>query len=421
MIGSDYVGGVFPVTFTAGSRMAMVFINTTSDETAEMSEEFKVVIQVPDDEDLVMPGDPDTAVVTITDDDDLLVFFDPDDYTVVEGDEVEVTVSTNRDFDFSFNVTVMTMPDTAVEGLDYEGGDYTAMFTPGSRTATVVIATIPDSMLEPNETFEALLMTTSEADDKGVEVGTPEMATITILDNTTVCVTFSPDNYSVREGETVNLTLVADKVFSVDFAVMVTLMGVTATGGEDYEDSSPYTVMFNAGSMTATLPITINTDNTVERSEEFRASLSVPESSRNIGVQACDPSIAMVTIQDTNGVVEVFFNPNSTTVVEGDRAKLTLFTDRDFSFNFTVDVMTMDITATDGSDYVGGVFPVTFTAGSRMAMVFINTTSDETAEMSEEFKVVIQVPDDEDLVMPGDPDTAVVTITDDDASPSLSL
>ena len=129
----------------------------------------------------------------------------------------------------------------------------------------------------------------------------------------------------MREGETVNLTLVADKVFSVDFAVMVTLMGVTATGevlipsntlsssddvatpieplsgGEDYEDSSPYTVMFNAGSMTATLPITINTDNTVERSEEFRASLSVPESSRNIGVQACDPSIAMVTIQDTNG------------------------------------------------------------------------------------------------------------------------
>ena len=33
-------------------------------------------------------------------------------------------------------------------------------------------------------------------------------------------------------------------------------------------------------------------------------------------------------------------------MVEGDRAKLTLFTDRDFSFNFTVDVMTMDITAT---------------------------------------------------------------------------
>ena len=77
-------------------------------------------------------------------------------------------------------------PPPPVEGLDYEGGDYTAMFTPGSRTATVVIATIPDSMLEPNETFEALLMTTSEADDKGVEVGTPEMATITILDNTSM-------------------------------------------------------------------------------------------------------------------------------------------------------------------------------------------------------------------------------------------
>ena len=67
------MGGVFPVTFTAGSRMAMVFISTTSDETAEMSEEFKVVIQVPDDEDLVMPGDPDTAVVTITDDDGVCV------------------------------------------------------------------------------------------------------------------------------------------------------------------------------------------------------------------------------------------------------------------------------------------------------------------------------------------------------------
>ena len=43
----------------------------------------------------------------------LSVFFDPSMYEVVEGGEVELTVRTDKEFDFPFNVTIMTMPDTA--------------------------------------------------------------------------------------------------------------------------------------------------------------------------------------------------------------------------------------------------------------------------------------------------------------------
>ena len=47
-------------------------------------------------------------------------------------------------------------------------------------------------------------------------------------------------------------------------------------------------------------------------------------------------------------VVKVFFEPNSTTVVEGESAKLIVLADKDFDCNFTVNVSTMDDTATGG-------------------------------------------------------------------------
>ena len=51
----------------------MLFINTSSDDVAELTEQFKVMIEVPDSVTMVMAGDPDTAVVTITDDDGVCV------------------------------------------------------------------------------------------------------------------------------------------------------------------------------------------------------------------------------------------------------------------------------------------------------------------------------------------------------------
>ena len=41
---------------------------------------------------------------------------------------------------------------------------------------------------------------------------------------------FRPDVYSVKEGERVNITLVTNRIFAVDFEVTVTLRGISATG-----------------------------------------------------------------------------------------------------------------------------------------------------------------------------------------------
>ena len=73
-----------------------------------------------------------------------------------------------------------------MEGLDYKSGTFTVGFIPGSRTSTVAIETEEDSILEGNETFEAVLMLSPESSDLGVEVGTADVANITIIDNTSM-------------------------------------------------------------------------------------------------------------------------------------------------------------------------------------------------------------------------------------------
>lgn len=47
---------------------------------------------------------------------------------------------------------------------------------------------------------------------------------------TVVSVFFNPTKYSVREGQTVNITLSADKVAAIDFYVLVSLEDISAMG-----------------------------------------------------------------------------------------------------------------------------------------------------------------------------------------------
>ena len=73
-----------------------------------------------------------------------------------------------------------------MEGVDYKSGTFTVGFIPGSRTSTVTIETEEDSILEGNETFEAVLMLSPESSDLNVKVWTADVANITIIDNTSM-------------------------------------------------------------------------------------------------------------------------------------------------------------------------------------------------------------------------------------------
>ena len=153
------------------------------------------------------------------------------------------------------------------------------------------------------------------------------------------------------------------------------------------------------------------------------------------------PSEATVTILDQT-TAELYFDPTTYNVTEGQPADLILRLTRDVdpSVTIIVRVQTRDGSATgvytleniiqlqpadifccipplliaDGPDYTGGLLTATF-SGSSTTSVRVPTLPDNVLEGLEYFTVVIQVPPETPTnyrVTAGSPDTATVNIID---------
>ena len=118
-----------------------------------------------------------------------------------------------------------------------------------------------------------------------------------------------------------------------------------AADGQDYTGGS-YTATFLAGQTTASVSIPITDDTTAELTEDFSAVLTIPATAASHGITkgAADTATIDITDDDT---VEVVFNPTQYSVNEGDGVvTLTLNADKPASFEYTVEAVTRDGTAT---------------------------------------------------------------------------
>ena len=94
------------------------------------------------------------------------------------------------------------------------------------------------------------------------------------------------------------------------------------------------------------MSIPITDDTTAELTEDFSAFLTIPPTATSQGITkgAADTATIDITDDDT---VEVVFNPTQYTVNEGDDAvTLTLNANKPASFEYTLEVVTQDGTAT---------------------------------------------------------------------------
>ena len=65
--GDDYETGPYTVSFSAGQQNATLMVSSVEDNTTELSEYFKVVINSTDQPDLVEIGSPNMAFITVED------------------------------------------------------------------------------------------------------------------------------------------------------------------------------------------------------------------------------------------------------------------------------------------------------------------------------------------------------------------
>ena len=131
------------------------------------------------------------------------------------------------------------------------------------------------------------------------------------------------------------------------------ILGIYSPDGADYY-SRGFQANFSAGQTTATVTIPIIDDIFSELSETFFSVLTIPANASSLGVSRGDTDIVRITIIDNDPVyiyVPVNFNPTQYTVNEGDVFVTVNLTAKGVaSFDYTVEVLTQDGTATGKSE-----------------------------------------------------------------------
>ncbi|HEX5591393.1 MAG TPA: Calx-beta domain-containing protein [Candidatus Limnocylindrales bacterium] len=223
------------------------------------------------------------------------------------------------------------------------------------------------------------------------------------------------ESVSIVEGTGGTVTIGITISLSQASATTVSVPWFTADGsavaGVDYTAASG-TMTFNPGETSKLVLVTIAADALVEPDEAFTVRLGAPTGA-NLGT-----SIGTVTIlNDDTTVVSI----GGATAAEGNAGAttvtLTLTISNPSSTPVSVAWATSDGTAVAGSDYVAASGTVTFAAGATSAMITLSILGDTAFEATEAFGVTLSSPQGLTIGT----GSATVTITNDDAQPTVSL
>lgn len=352
-----------------------------------------------------------------------------DDFTVSVGDlsanegnsgsanaPVEVSISSKRPE--ATTVKYTSSPGTAAEGTDYQKVSGSVVIPANSLSGTINVPIFGDTIYEDDETFTVTLTEVIPAAEVGID---DAAGTVTIVDNDpppAVLPKVSIQNGTFAEGD--DGTTTAQFVVNLSGATThsVTVKATTTDGtakstgaGADFE-ARTQTITFAPSTRTAqqeTFNVVINGDTLDEANETFTVTLS------DATAATINPTgkTATGTISDDDGGPEFSVAPASAT--EGGKVTFTITLAQQSGQNLTFGVATENDTAAAPADFTAPASgaSVTIPSGSTTGTVEIQTAADALDEADETFKLA--------ATLSGSTVRAVGTITDDDATPTLSI
>ncbi|MGI9597852.1 MAG: Calx-beta domain-containing protein, partial [Acidimicrobiales bacterium] len=417
VLDSDYVGvNGQTVSFGANEQSKTVDILVNGDTDNETDETFTLVASNPVGDVTLVD---DTGEITITTDDAITISVG--DVTLTEIDagykwaQVPFTLSSAPQSATGTVVVQYTSVDgtATVADNDYQTRTGELRFGLGVTSLTRGFRVYGDIQPEANETFTVEL----SAPQNGV-IG-DGIGEVLILDDDTASIGLAVGDATVTEGDagtttaTVTLTLASPAVSPL--TVDVSTVDGTATAGSDYAAVVGQTVTFGANEQSQTVDIDITGDTDIEDDEQFTLVASNPSVGLNL-----DDDTGQITItnDDIPGLTV-----SDVTLTEGD-AGTTIATfdvdlDRPAATPISVLISTLDGSATTAdADYTAIGQTVTFAANEQFKTVDIDVIGDTAFETDEQFTVVASNPSAGMTLID---DTGVVTITNDDTPPSLSV
>ena len=339
--------------------------------------------------------------VTITDDDaapTLTVSVSADTVAEAAGTST-VTVSASGTTFATVQTIMLNLDGTATQTDDYTISAESLTLAAGATSVTATVTAVQDTIDEADET---VLITASLG---GSDIGTQQTVTITDDDAApTLTVSVSADTIGEAGGtSTVIISTGAGPAFGSDQTITLALAG-TATEGTDYTiDSKMLTLAANTTSVSATITATADSDDDNDETILITAS----HDSTTIGTQQT------VTISETAPALTVTVSPAAIDEAAG-TSTLTVSASSAFGSNQTI-VLALSGTATKGDDYTIGAESLTLTAGQTSVTTTVTAVQDNIDDDAE--TVLITASHNNSDI--GTQQT--VTITDDDATPTLTV
>jgi hypothetical protein len=412
--GGDYVA--LPstlVTFAPGEVAKVIPVMVNDDSTTEGTESFKLNLSTPSGATVA----DSQGVATILDDDGPPVISIDDAPAVIEGDSGTVnavfTIRLSHPSASAVTVKADTAAGTATSPADYAAvSNATVTITAGQTTATLNVPVKGDGLSEANETFAVNL----SAPGGGVLGDSAGVGTITDDDTPVqIAVTGGGDvvEGNVGSGGTaafdVTLSRSSGQTVMVDYATT----GGTAISGLDYSPILLQTLTFSPGTTKQTVNVQIVGETLSEGQETFTLGLSNPSGG---GLDVAHTTATATILNDDGPAATVTIATPAAPTVESNGTAAVDVTLSNSALPVVATWKTVDGTATAGSDYTATTGIVTFLTNGTQTIT-VPVTNDSLDENDEAFSVVLTSVTD----AIGAGASAIVTIADDDATPTLAV
>ncbi len=320
------------------------------------------------------------AVPTVASFRSTTTFFNFDETSVTTTEDatnVVLTVSLTGTISTNATVAYTTSAVSATAGSDYTSTSGTLTFATNETSKTIAIPIINNSTVETNETFRVTLSSPTG----GPSLGVNYQATVTIVDDD-IGITLSAATLSVSEGGT-NAVLTVNRSGGLTNTVTVlyATADISATAGSDYTNTSG-TLTFTNGVTAQTITVPIIDDSAIETNETFAITLSSPS-----GATLVSPSAAIVTIVENDSSLS--FATNAVAVNENGTLSLVVTRTGGTAGAVAVDYLTVDGTATAGTDFTNTSGTLTFTNGQASRTITVPLINDSSVEGNESFTLAI--------------------------------
>ncbi|MEZ4818774.1 MAG: Calx-beta domain-containing protein, partial [Bdellovibrionota bacterium] len=407
--GTDYNQSGSSISILAGNTTGSITVTSVNDALDENNE--TVIVDIDTVVNATESG-VQQATTSITDDDAAPTVSWTTASQASVGESGTLTITAQLSAASGLDVTIpysVNGSSTATNPDDYAITASPITILAGSSTANITITIASDTIDESDETVIVNMGIPTNATQGAT---TTHTATI-IDDDATPTVDFtSASQASVGESGTLTITAQLSAVSGQNVTVPFTLSG-TAIDPDDYSiTASPITI--SAGSTTADITITIAADTVDESDETVIITMGVPTNA-----SAGTVTVHTATITDDDATPTVTLTADTNTIAESSGvATLTATLSNASAQNVTVNYSFSGTATGGGIDYTASAASVVILAGNTTGSITMTADQDLLDENDE--TVIVDIDTVVNATESG-VQQETITITDDDATPTVSF